>query len=175
MTRLYASPATIVARSSVWPDAFDHDKGLNVGPSAIAPGAAGQLPDPSAIGCAESHVSAVETQPDVGGFSVVVEGMACEPHDRCYRNRRTIGHLRVQTAPSPGSRGARSCSGVLMPVLRRRESRGAIVEFRRLHAETGACVPESPGSTWPRIPWAAMPSERPVPGHLPRPPGHRVR
>ena len=29
-------------------------------------------------------MSAVETQPDVGGFSVVVEGMACEPHDRRY-------------------------------------------------------------------------------------------
>src|SRR3984885_13059946 len=55
-----------------------------------------------------------------------------------------------------------------------REPHCAIVECRRRRAETGAGVPESRDSTWPRIPWAAMPSERRVHGHLLRRPGRRV-
>ena len=43
-------------------------------------------------------MSAVETQSDVGGFSVVVEGMACEPHDRRRVIDAQIGRLRVETA-----------------------------------------------------------------------------
>jgi hypothetical protein len=69
-------------RRSVRPDALDHDKGLGVGHEASAPYAAGELPDPSAIGGVQRHVSAIETQADVGGRSAAVEDMTGEPHDR---------------------------------------------------------------------------------------------
>jgi hypothetical protein len=45
----------------------------------------------------EGHVNAVETQPDVGGRSAVLEGMAGEPHDR----RRVIDAQLVAFASKP--------------------------------------------------------------------------
>ena len=67
-------------RGSVRPDALDHDKGLGVGHEASAPYAAGELPYPSAIGCVQRHVSAIETQAHVGGRAAAIEDMTGEPH-----------------------------------------------------------------------------------------------
>ena len=86
-----------------------------------------------------------------------------------YSRPGCCGVSRDPCAPAGDGRGA--ANQLTVAPQASREPDGAVVECRRLHAETCAGAPESRGLTWPRSPWAATSFERPVRGRLPLPSG----